>query len=170
MLHKLNFRDATIALEIERESGNSIRVTLPNGAQYVVAAVRNADETITVTTGNREFRIPFVRTRDSVEFVYQGRVFRLAVVSGDRKKSGAGIASGVLTAPMVGTVTEVLVAEGDEVQAYQPLVVVEAMKVLAAIEAPFAGVVKRLHVKAGEQISHGAPVLELEPGPKTKEE
>ncbi len=62
----------------------------------------------------------------------------------NRKRS-----SGALIAPMSGIVVEVKVTVGQTVEAAQPLVVVEAMKVYATVEAPFAGHVKDRSCPAG---------------------
>jgi biotin carboxyl carrier protein len=62
---------------------------------------------------------------------------------------------------MVGVVADVLVREGQAVDAYQPLVVVEAMKVMATVEAPFAGTVKAVHVRKNQRVVYGEPVVEL---------
>ncbi|MEZ7159417.1 biotin carboxylase N-terminal domain-containing protein [Streptomyces sp. MAD19A] len=58
-----------------------------------------------------------------------------------------------LTAPMPGTVTVVKVAVGDEVDAGQSLLVVEAMKMEHVISAPHAGTVTELDVSPGTTVA-----------------
>ncbi|MFD6417838.1 biotin carboxylase N-terminal domain-containing protein [Streptomyces sp. NPDC060194] len=58
-----------------------------------------------------------------------------------------------LAAPMPGTVTVVKVAVGDEVEAGQGLLVVEAMKMEHLISAPHAGVVAELDVRPGTTVA-----------------
>ncbi|MER7737346.1 acetyl/propionyl/methylcrotonyl-CoA carboxylase subunit alpha [Streptomyces sp. NPDC096538] len=58
-----------------------------------------------------------------------------------------------LTAPMPGTVTVVKVAVGDEVDAGQSLLVVEAMKMEHVISAPHAGTVTELDVSPGATVA-----------------
>lgn len=68
--------------------------------------------------------------------------------------SGAGRAGAdTLAAPMPGTVTVVKVAVGDEVEAGQSLLVVEAMKMEHVISAPHAGTVTELDVTAGATVA-----------------
>ncbi|MFB6441682.1 biotin carboxylase N-terminal domain-containing protein [Streptomyces sp. NPDC056411] len=69
--------------------------------------------------------------------------------------SGAGGAQGAdtLAAPMPGTVTVVKVAVGDEVDAGQGLLVVEAMKMEHVISAPHAGTVTELDVTVGTTVA-----------------
>ncbi|NUK19710.1 acetyl-CoA carboxylase biotin carboxyl carrier protein subunit, partial [Streptomyces lunaelactis] len=68
--------------------------------------------------------------------------------------SGAAHAGAdTLAAPMPGTVTVVKVAVGDEVDAGQSLLVVEAMKMEHVISAPHAGTVTELDVTAGSTVA-----------------
>ncbi len=71
-------------------------------------------------------------------------------------------AAGTLTAPMNGTVVDVMVQSGDQVVADQPLVVMEAMKMEYTIRAPRDGVVAQVYYKAGELVSDGAELISLE--------
>jgi acetyl/propionyl-CoA carboxylase alpha subunit len=67
-----------------------------------------------------------------------------------------------LTAPMPGTVLRVLVAVGETVQARQPLLVLEAMKMETPVVAPVAGKVAALHVEAGASVAAGAVLVTIE--------
>jgi len=59
-------------------------------------------------------------------------------------------------------VIEVLVAEGDTIQAEQSLVTVESDKASMEIPASQGGVVKKLKVKVGDKVAMGAVLLDLE--------
>ncbi|MGZ5713435.1 MAG: dihydrolipoyllysine-residue acetyltransferase [Caldimonas sp.] len=59
-------------------------------------------------------------------------------------------------------IIEVLVKPGDQVKAEQSLVTVESDKASMEIPSSAAGVVKALHVKLGDKISEGSPLLVLE--------
>lgn len=78
-----------------------------------------------------------------------------------------------LAAPMPGTVTVVKVAVGDEVDAGQSLLVVEAMKMEHVISAPHAGTVTELDVSPGSTVAMDqvlAVVTPKESAPDAKEE
>jgi biotin carboxyl carrier protein len=64
--------------------------------------------------------------------------------------------AGSLLAPMPGLVVRVDVAEGADVEAGQPLLVLEAMKMEHEIVAPSGGVLSRLPVQVGDQVDAGA--------------
>ncbi|WP_310525666.1 biotin/lipoyl-containing protein, partial [Nocardioides sp.] len=65
------------------------------------------------------------------------------------------IASGSLLAPMPGTVVKVAVEEGDEVEAGEVVLVLEAMKMQHTITAPSAGRVTTLNAQPGQQVASG---------------
>jgi propionyl-CoA carboxylase alpha chain len=63
-------------------------------------------------------------------------------------------------APVPGTVVAVAVRSGDEVEAGQPLVVLEAMKMEHRLLAGHAGVVREVRVRVGDALqAHDVPVL-----------
>ena len=67
-----------------------------------------------------------------------------------------------MRAYMPGRVVSVLVEEGAAVEPGQPLMVLEAMKMQNEIVAEHRGVVKKIHVAAGDSVDSGAPLFELE--------
>jgi acetyl/propionyl-CoA carboxylase alpha subunit len=75
-------------------------------------------------------------------------------------RSRAGGAN-VVRAPMPGTMIEVLVAVGDEVEAGQTLALMEAMKIEHSLTAPNGGVVTAVHTSAGASVDEDAVLIEL---------
>ncbi len=73
------------------------------------------------------------------------------------------ISPGSVTAPGPARVIAVHVQEGDVVAAEQPLVSLEAMKMLTVLRAPVAATVAQLRVHVGEAVSAGAVVVSLTP-------
>ncbi|HLH46519.1 MAG TPA: biotin/lipoyl-containing protein [Acidimicrobiales bacterium] len=78
---------------------------------------------------------------------------------GSLAAAGAG---GPVTSPMPGTVIDVHVTVGEHVDAGQPLVTVEAMKMEYAVAAPAAGVVASVLVHAGQAVGLGEALAEVE--------
>lgn len=94
---------------------------------------------------------------------YRGRPFVVedhARASGVRPGAAGG--DGKLRASMNGRVVAVLVGVGDHVEAGQPMVTLEAMKMEHIHAAPAAGRVEALHVAVGEQVAAGRVVAEVE--------
>ena len=67
-----------------------------------------------------------------------------------------------VVAPMPGRVVRVLVAAGDEVEARQPVVVVEAMKMENELRSPKTGRVKDVPVAAGAPVEAGRVLMVIE--------
>ncbi len=65
------------------------------------------------------------------------------------------VASGSLLAPMPGTVVRVAVEQGEQVEAGQPVLVLEAMKMQHTVAAPHAGTVTEVDVRPGAQVAAG---------------
>jgi acetyl/propionyl-CoA carboxylase alpha subunit len=73
----------------------------------------------------------------------------------------SGGPTGGLAAPMPGAVVRVLVSVGDTVEAGQPLLVLEAMKMEHTIRSPQDGTVAAINVAEGEQVQIGAVLAAL---------
>jgi len=63
---------------------------------------------------------------------------------------------------MPGRVVVIMVEEGDTVAAGQGLVVLEAMKMENEIQAESAGIVRRVHVTAGQAVEGGDLLFDIE--------
>jgi acetyl/propionyl-CoA carboxylase alpha subunit len=123
-----------------------------------------------VTTAFLEEHAPFSRPR-RLERPWRGG-FRLnlppakpapAPVLESAEHAGAQRIEGenVVVAPMPGTVIRVLAREGDDVEARDALVVLEAMKMETPVAAPYGGRVTRVLVEEGQRVAGGALLVEL---------
>lgn len=95
-----------------------------------------------------------------------GRTTTIAL-NGRRTRHGAdagghGTGDVSITAPMPGRVVRVLVSPGDEVQARQAVVVVEAMKMENELRTPRAGRVKDVSVTPGTSVEAGRILAVIE--------
>ena len=75
-----------------------------------------------------------------------------------------GDGESAVVAPMPGTVIRVLAEEGARVEAREPLVVLEAMKMETPIVAPYDGRVRRVLVGEGDRVAGGTVLVELAGG------
>ena len=78
-----------------------------------------------------------------------------------RERAGVAASGDAVVAPMQGTVVKVAVSDGQQVQAGDLVVVVEAMKMENPVLAPKAGTVTGLSVAPGETVSQGAVLCEV---------
>ena len=73
---------------------------------------------------------------------------------------------GLVVAPAPAIVVSVAVQPGDEVEAGQPLLVLEAMKMETSVDAPFGGHVREVRVVPNVQVGPGDPLVVIDPEPR----
>jgi acetyl/propionyl-CoA carboxylase alpha subunit len=151
----------SVTLQAERE-GEGWRVRLPDGSHRLLTVVGRSTGILALEVDGRRLRLPFTSEGGEVEISFAGQVYRLTDGPDGMRPKAQQRRSGQLLAPMVGLITRVHVEEGQIVEAYEPLLAMEAMKVVATVEAPFRGTV-RLHAVERQQVEHGALVAEVIP-------
>ena len=90
----------------------------------------------------------------------QSFFFTLARAGGSFDLSG--VSDGAVLSPIPGSIVAVEIAEGDQVKRGQKLVVLSAMKMELALNAPFDGIVADLKAVAGTNVSEGIVLLRVE--------
>ena len=68
----------------------------------------------------------------------------------------------MVVAPMPGIILSIAVKEGDQVNAGDAILVLEAMKMENEIHAPLTGTVKKIHVSEGAEVRAGSELIEFE--------
>ena len=107
----------------------------------------------------------FFRDRDRLYFLYRGipvtaRNLTLAAPANAAATGG----DGKVRAAMNGRVVAVLVKPGERVEAGQPVMTLEAMKMEHVHTAPISGTIFAIDVAEGEQVTTGKIVAEIEAG------
>ena len=124
-----------------------------------------------LTIGDRVYRLVARRgdARGRYTISLDGRHFEIEALDERTRAirdlsaaSAAAAGPAPLVAPMPGMIVRVNVKAGDQVQAGQGLVVMEAMKMENELRAAAAGTVKRVHVSPGTAVEKGVLLLELE--------
>jgi pyruvate carboxylase subunit B len=82
--------------------------------------------------------------------------------SGKGNRRPTATTPGHVTTSMPGTVIDVLVKIGDSVQAGDPVLVTEAMKMETEIQAPIAGKIHAIHVQKGDSVNPDEALIEIE--------
>ena len=149
---------------LQRREQQRFDVDIDGNAVELAMVRRAGDRARLVCDGVMESAV-FHREGTRLLLHYRGRPFAIddqARSAGVRLGEGGG--DGKLRASMNGRVVAVLVAVGDRVQAGQPMVTLEAMKMEHIHAAPAAGRVGALHVAVGEQVAAHRVVAEIEAG------
>jgi biotin carboxyl carrier protein len=142
----------------------------PNGTGYTIAldgqviegdATLISPDTVSVLIGGQAFDVHLAPSIDGQIKLQSGPHEFTAEIQDPRawqgRRHGTLEAEGrqQIIAPMPGKVVRLLVKAGDQVEAGQGLLVVEAMKMQNEIRSPKKGKVERLHVKEGQAVNAG---------------
>jgi len=82
--------------------------------------------------------------------------------SGKQRKRPRATGEGQVTTSMPGSIVDVLVKEGDEVKAGDPVLVTEAMKMETEVHAPISGRVTAVNVEKGDSVNPDEALVEIE--------
>ena len=141
--------------------GAPLRVAgLRRGPRASAAGGATVDE-LWLEIDGRPCRALVARLRDRVLVTLDGLLYAFETGDAARSAGHGGGGSGLVAAPMPGKVIAVLVAEGDAVEAGQPLVLVEAMKMETTLAAEIAGTVRRVGVQPGQLVDAGQVLVEV---------
>jgi biotin carboxyl carrier protein len=128
--------------------------TRPGG--WVVAVKRNS-----AGAESERRRFFLHESKGKLGFSVDGSLFFGSVQTEARGGGSSGGSEADLQAQFPGKVRKILVASGAKVEEGTPLLLLEAMKMEFSVKAPYAGVVDRIHVKEGQQLSPGDRFLDL---------
>ncbi|MFK8102404.1 MAG: pyruvate carboxylase [Saprospiraceae bacterium] len=66
-------------------------------------------------------------------------------------------------APLQGSLSKILVKEGEEIKRNAPLFIIEAMKMESTITAPIAGIIKKIHLTEKTMVEQDDLIIEVDP-------
>lgn len=129
-----------------------------NGNKYEVAVGEVQGNNVEITVNGEKY---------SVELEPRQQKERVKVQAPAPKKAAPVTAPGTvagdaLKAPLPGTIKDICVAIGDEVQEGQTVVVLEAMKMANNLEAERAGKIVAVHVNVGDSVMEGTALVTIE--------
>ena len=128
-----------------------------------------------------KYNVEVERQGDNLVITKEGRDFTVTLLEGEKKalrpkapaapkaatpapaaSPAAPVAgSGDLVAPMTGTIKEIKVDKGAQVQADQLVVIMEAMKMDIEVFAHTAGTVSDIYLAPGSSVKENQPILKL---------
>lgn len=76
--------------------------------------------------------------------------------------SVSGVSANSVVAPLAGSVSKILVEEGQKIEAGEVLLILEAMKMETEITAPAAGTVGSIHVEVGDAVQGGQGLVSID--------
>jgi len=160
--HALLFRDGEREVPViaHYRRGHYL-LELPAGALAVTGEL-DAQGDMVVNLGGVQKRASVVRRGDEITVLLGAACHRLVLFDPllqAMEQEGPG---GTLSAPMPGTIIDILVKEGDTVKRGVPLLILEAMKMEHTITAPGTGIVKAIRFRKGDQVQEGMELIAFE--------
>ncbi len=154
--------DREFAVELIEREPNSAKARIDE--HEVSAAIDPLpDGGAMLTLGGWRMRAYAMRRGDSILIAIGPYQFELIPLQGRSARVAHGFGAPEVVAPMPGKVLEVLVKEGDKVEAGQPLLVMEAMKMETTLAAEGHAIVAKVRVAVGQMVGHGDVLIELSP-------
>jgi biotin carboxyl carrier protein len=152
-------READAAF-VRVDEGEEVRVDwhLLHGALHTLRLGDQQIELLAAVDREGEIRMAIDGLEFAAEVVDEARA-RLATVAGARAGSHTRLE---LKSPMPGLLVRVLCSVGDEVQASQPLVVLQAMKMENELSLPRGGKVSAVRAEAGQTVEQGQVLVVVE--------
>jgi 3-methylcrotonyl-CoA carboxylase alpha subunit len=158
--HTFVFRDRAREVSVTAHyRKNGLQLELP-GTRLLARAERLAGGGLLADLGGDRVHATVVRSGRELTVFVGGLTYRLQVREFEPVPDEE--AGGRLTAPMPGSVIEVLVKEGETVERGRALMIIEAMKMEHTILAPVAGRVLQVRFGPGEQVKEGDQLIAFE--------
>jgi pyruvate carboxylase subunit B len=142
--------------------GRTVDARLHGAPGSAIRRLHRGRSTSTVLAAPGDGRGAWTLSMEGCRFAVQVLDAREQAVRAAGSRGGGAARSGALRAPMPGKVVRVLVQAGDQVEAGQGVVVLEAMKMENELKATGPGTVRTVHVRSGALVERGAPLLDIE--------
>ncbi len=130
----------------------------PYAGQVADAGEPEQRETVVVEVGGRRLEVTLPA---GLGLAGAGRGTGTAPKRASRRKAGAAAGGDALTSPMQGTIVRIAVADGDQLNQGDLVLVLEAMKMEQPLLAHKSGTVKGLTATVGDVVSSGTVLCEI---------
>ena len=136
-----------------------------NGTKYEVAIGDIEDCKVVVTVNGEEYQVEMEKPAEpEKKKPVLGKPAAAAPAEGEEQTADKAAVNknNAIKAPLPGVITDIKVAVGDEVQAGDTVIVLEAMKMANALQAEKAGKVTAICVKIGESVMEDDALVVIE--------
>ena len=137
-----------------------------NGTKYEVAIGDIEDCNVTVTVNGEDYKVEMEKPAEPEK---KKPVLGKPAAAAESASDGPAVAdkasvnkNNAIKAPLPGVITDIKVNVGDEVQAGDTVIVLEAMKMANALQAEKAGKVTAICVKIGESVMEDDALVVIE--------
>ncbi len=159
----LHANGQSLAVEYDKQ-GNDYALVI-DGQPVQARLLAALDGSLTLLVNDKPLRAHVARDGQRTLVSIEGRVYEFSHAPEKKARFNtrdAGRLDPEIRSPMPGKILQVPVAAGEQVEAGQTLVVVEAMKMENALKAEGAGHVTKIHISPGDSVELGQLLVELE--------
>jgi len=168
MRFKVHFNGVESEIEVVQQGDRLIvtrdgqtfdaRLIHTDGAHFVLEVEEESPDGF---VNRKRIRAAGYREGDKRQLWANGRMINYRrIQEGTEPESDLGSAS--LSASIPAVVADVLVNAGDKVKKGDKLILLESMKMIMAIQAPYDGTVQDIHCTQGEAVQPGIRLIEIE--------
>ena len=147
----------------QTDQGNTTQYQIGNDEIQVQASGYIQDSTLYATIDGHRSKYKVSFHDGSYSLYHQQRVIPFHQQKPDIGEHNVETTDKALSAPMNGTIVELLIKTGSTVKKDQPLLVMEAMKMEHTIRAPTDGILTQFYYQAGDLVDGGSELVALEP-------
>lgn len=140
---------------------NQYKYTI-NGNKYEVVVGDITDNIATLTVNGEEFKVEMEKQAEPEKKKPVVRAAAAAADDAPAADKGAVNKANAVKAPLPGVITDILVEVGQELQAGDNVIVLEAMKMANNLQAEKSGKVTAICVKVGESVMEDDALVVIE--------
>ena len=140
---------------------NQYKYTI-NGNKYEVVVGDITDNIATLTVNGEEFKVEMEKQAEPEKKKPVVRAAAAAADDAPAADKGAVNKANAVKAPLPGVITDILVEVGQDVQAGDNVIVLEAMKMANNLQAEKSGKVTAICVKVGESVMEDDALVVIE--------
>ena len=136
-----------------------------DGKKKVVSISWISPAHLSILLEGKSYNVEVERFGKKYQVTTRGEIYEFAVtderevVTTEKLQAGGRL---VVTAPMPGLVVEIMCSDGEQVEAGQGILVLEAMKMQNEITAPASGIITGIPVKSGASVNLGDNLFIIE--------
>ena len=154
-----------IAVQLNKSSDTA----MVNGKEILFSVVENAHHRLLIRVGTKIYKCDnIVITDDNLSFSINGETIAIRIKDEEQLllerlgfTTSKSDLQGVVMAPMPGKILDIPLAEGDDVEKGQAILILEAMKMENELKASMSGVIHSIQVKTGESVEKNQILLEI---------
>ncbi|GJM16122.1 MAG: acetyl-CoA carboxylase biotin carboxyl carrier protein subunit [Thermodesulfobacteriota bacterium] len=159
MTYTFKIKDKVFSVEIEQEKDQTVVKINEEGRPVEFEKID--DYIYSIIVDGKSLTIGVLKNGNNIQVFMDGDLFEIEAISERDQMKSSQVLSGVqeIKSPMPSRVVKILKEIGDEVDADEGIVVVEAMKMESELKSPIEGKVTDVLVNEGDAVEAGNTLL-----------